>query len=51
MAQRVCLAHENRILWNIYPKHTEAIGGKGVPDPMAGFEDVSEGPSLHEFSS
>ena len=27
------------------------IGGKGVPDPMAGFEDVSESPSLHGFSS
>ena len=25
MAHRVCLAHENRILWNIYPKHTEPI--------------------------
>ena len=27
------------------------IGGKGVPDPMAGFEDVSESPSLRGFSS
>ena len=27
------------------------IGGNGVPDPMAGFEDVSENPSLHGFSS
>jgi hypothetical protein len=25
--------------------------GKGVPDPMAGFEDLSESPSLHGFSS
>lgn len=27
------------------------IGGKGVPDPMEGFEDVSESSSLHGFSS
>tara|TARA_B100001758_G_scaffold147900_1_gene127564 strand:+ start:256 stop:531 length:276 start_codon:yes stop_codon:yes gene_type:complete len=27
------------------------IGGKGVPDPMSGFEDVSESPSLPGFSS
>ena len=27
------------------------IGGKGVQDPMSGFEDVSESPSLHGFSS
>tara|TARA_B100001248_G_C27249183_1_gene392942 strand:- start:221 stop:688 length:468 start_codon:yes stop_codon:yes gene_type:complete len=27
------------------------IGGRGVQDPMAGFEDVSENPSLRGFSS
>ena len=27
------------------------IGGKGVPDPMEGIEDVSESSSLHGFSS
>ena len=30
---------------------TWVIGGKGVPDPMSGFEDVSENPSLVGFSS
>ena len=30
MAHRVCLAHENRILWNIYPyaQHTEPISSR-----------------------
>ena len=27
------------------------IRGRGGQDPMAGFEDVSESPSLHGFSS
>ena len=30
---------------------TWVIGGKGVPDPMSGFEDVSENTSLVGFSS